>query len=94
VSLLDKITGNRPTRAYPRHVTFRLTASGGDKLQDYSGDPQSRVLIALETLKSSANLEEIARTSRLSVGQVERIIPRLVRAGFVTPASAADGDVF
>jgi len=93
MSILDRIARSRP-RTYPRHTAFRLTESGRDKLSDYTGDPQSRVLIALETRQASANIEEIAQTARLSVGQVEHTIPRMVRAGYVQPASAADGDVF
>ena len=93
MSILDRIA--RPQRrGFPRHLAFRLTEGGRDKLQDFTGDPQSRVLIALETRQASATVDEIAQTSRLSVGAVERMMPRLVQAGYVQPASAADGDVF
>jgi len=94
MSILDRIARPKPRGSIPRYTTFRLTESGRDKLQDYSGDAQSLILIALEASHASANVEEIARTCRLSVGQVERMIPNMVRAGYVQPATAGEADVF
>jgi len=94
MSILDRIARPKPRGSIPKHTTFRLTESGRDKLADYAGDPQSRILIALEVSHASVNVEEIARACRFGVGQVERLIPNLVRAGYVQPATAGEADVW
>lgn len=91
MSILDRL--QRQPQGYPKHATFRLTESGRDKLQDYTGDPQSSMLVALET-RGSCTAQEIADASRLNCGQVERLLPRLVRGGFIQPVSALSSDVF
>jgi DNA-binding MarR family transcriptional regulator len=72
----------------PTNATFRLTQEGRDKLQEFGGDPKSRVLVALET-RGSSDIDEIAQTSGLSRGQVERLIPVLVRGGYIQYLSAS-----
>lgn len=79
MSILDKF---RRTRNIPSNATFRLTQEGRDKLQDFKGDAKSRVLVALET-EGTSNASEIATNSGLSKGQVERLIPSLVRGGYI-----------
>jgi len=86
--LFDRM--RRGSKAIPANATFRLTESGRDKLQEFSGDPQSRILVALET-RGSTNISEIAQASGLSRGQVERLVPTMVRGGYVVYISAAMG---
>jgi len=84
---------NKGTRNIPQNATFRLTQEGREKLQEYTGDPKSQILIALET-QGTSDIEEISRASRLSRGQVERVIPVLMRGGYVqyvSSSSVSDG---
>ena len=41
----------------PANATFRLTQEGREKLQEYTGDSKSQVLLALET-GGTSDLEE------------------------------------
>ena len=79
---------NRNKRTIPPNATFRLTQSGQEKLQEFSGDPKSRVLVALET-RGTSDIEEIASASGLSRGQVERMIPSMVRGGYISYITSA-----
>lgn len=67
--------------------TFRLTQQGREKLQEFMGDAKSQILVALET-RGSSDVAEIALASGLSRGQVERMIPGLLRGGYIQSASA------
>lgn len=71
----------------PPNATFRLTQSGQEKLQEFSGDPKSKVLVALET-RGTSDIDEIASVSGMSRGQVERLVPTLVRGGYIQYVSA------
>jgi hypothetical protein len=76
----------------PPGAAFRITEQGKDKLQEYGGDPKSRVLVALET-RGTSDVDEISKATGLTKGQVERLIPVLLRGGniqFVTNAMAGD----
>jgi len=79
MSILDKLKRNR---SIPPHATFRLTQEGRDKLQDFAGDPKSRIFMALET-RGTSTVDEISDASHLSRGQVERMIPGLVNGQYV-----------
>ena len=85
MSILDRLGKDRSK--INRYSSFRLTQEGREKVQEFGGDPKCRVLIALET-RGTANLEEIATSSGVSKGQVERILPALVRGGFIQNVSA------
>lgn len=75
---------DRQTKSHlPSNATFRLTQQGTEKLQKFTGDPESRILVALET-EGTCNAEEISQASQLSQGQVERIMSKLVNGGYVT----------
>jgi len=75
-------------KTLPANATFRLTQEGREKLQNYSGDSKSQVFMALET-QGTLDTGEIANYSGLSKGQVERLMPQLVRSGYVQIVSAA-----
>lgn len=79
---------NRGTKRIPQNATFRLTQEGQAKLQDYSGDPKSQILMALET-QGTSDIEEISKASGMNRGQVERFIPVLMRGGYVQYVSAS-----
>ena len=66
----------------PPNATFRLTQEGREKLQEFTGDGKSQVLVTLET-RGSSDVDEISQASGLSKGQVERLIPVLVRGGYI-----------
>jgi hypothetical protein len=80
---------NSPQKeTYSRHTTFRITEQGRDKLQDFTGDDKSNILVSLET-NGSCTMDEIADKSRVARGRVERLIPVLVKNGFIQPTGAA-----
>jgi len=83
MSILDRIRKG----GVPANATFRLTQEGREKLMQYGGDPKSRVLQALES-SGTSNTSEIAQASGLSRGQVERIMPSLIRGGYIQPITS------
>lgn len=85
MSVLDMF---RRGRNIPANATFRLTQEGREKLQDFKGDAKSRVLVALET-EGTSTAGEIAASSGLSKGQVEGMLPRLTRGGYIQYVSSA-----
>ena len=87
MSILDRFTRSKP-KTIPPNATFRLTQQGKEKLLDFASDPKSRVLVALET-HGTSDIDEISQISGLGRGQVERLIPSLVRGGYVTYVSAS-----
>ena len=91
MSILDRIKGNSNKRAIPPNATFRLTQEGREKLQDFGGDPKSRILMALET-HGTSDVDEISQASGLHRGQVERMIPAMTRAGFIQFTGRAFAD--
>jgi len=76
----------------PSNATFRLTQEGKEKLQEYTGDEKSRVLLDLET-GGTSDLEEISRRTGLNKGQVERIMMVLMRGGYVQYVGGASADL-
>ena len=78
----------RRAKSIPPNATFRLTQEGREKLQEFGGDPKSRVLMALET-RGTSDIEEIAQASSLSRSQVERFITPLMRGRYIQYISAA-----
>jgi len=88
VSVLDRF---RRGKNIPSNATFRLTQEGREKLQDFKGDAKSRILVALET-EGTSTASEIAAASGLSKGQVERMIPRLTRGGYIQYISGSTAE--
>lgn len=89
MSLVDQVLGRKCT--IPRNAMFRLTQSGAEKLADSDGTPKYRVMVALET-RGTSTVDEIADTSRMSRGSVERTIPVLISQGYVQRTNpAAEG---
>ena len=81
----------RKGKRIPPNATFRLTQEGREKLQDFGGDPKSRILTALET-RGTSDVDEISQASGLSKGQVERLVPGMIRGGYISYVSAAMED--
>lgn len=92
MSILDRFRANKGA-AIPRNATFRLTQEGKDKLQTYTGTPQARILVALETMGSSADVDELAGASGLGKGQVERNVLALIQKGYVQRVGSASVSV-
>ena len=78
-------------KGVPQNATFRLTENGREKLQQFTGDAKSQILVALET-GGTMDVEEISRTAQMSKGKVESIIPALVKGGYIQYVSASGGD--
>jgi predicted ArsR family transcriptional regulator len=76
----------RKSGNFPRNATVRITQQGTEKLQEYSGDPESKILITLES-SGTCNIVELAQKTGLSRGHVERILPKLISGGYVQIAS-------
>ena len=89
MSILGRF-GRKNNKAIPVNATFRLTQEGREKLQEFGGDPKSRILVALET-RGTSDIDEISQASGLSRGQVERFVPALARGGYVQYVSASMG---
>ena len=88
MSILERF---RRSKNIPANASFRLTQDGREKLQEFGGDPKSRVLVALET-RGTSDIDDIAQASGLSRGEVERLVPKLVRGGYVQYITAGMGD--
>jgi len=82
MSILHRLNPPPTNPPIPPNATFRLTQEGREKLQDFGGDPKSRILMALET-HGTSDVDEIAQASGLRRGMVERMIPAMTRAGFI-----------
>lgn len=80
----------RGKRKVPANASFRLTQEGREKLQDFSGDPKSQILVTLET-QGTCDIDELSQHSGLSRGQVERIVPGLIRGGYIQYMSSSMG---
>ena len=82
----------RKTKRIPPNATFRLTQEGREKSQEFGGDPKSRILVSLET-RGTSDIDEISQASGVSKGQVERLIPGMIRGGYIQYVSAVQEDV-
>ena len=80
----------RGRRKIPPNASFRLTQEGREKLQDFSGDPKSQILVTLET-QGTCDIDELSQRSGLSRGQVEKMIPGLIRGGYIQYMSSSMG---
>ena len=81
---------DRNKKQISRYDTFSITQSGRDKLQMYTGDTRSQLLVALET-EGSSNIDDLAKASGISRGQLEHIIPQLLRGRLIQTSSACEG---
>ena len=79
-------------KGIPPNATFRLTQEGREKLQEFGGDPKSRVLAALET-QGTSDINEISQTSGVSKGKVERLVPAMIKGGYIQYVSAVSEDL-
>jgi len=89
MGILDKIRGE--DKGIPVNASFRITEQGRDKLQEFSGNATSRILVALET-RGTSTINEISAASGVGRGQVERLVPKLITAGHVQYASSVTSD--
>jgi len=76
----------------PHDAALILTEQGKDALGEYGGDVKGRIMLALET-RGSSDVNKISSASGLTVGQIEREVPSLIRSGYVRfVTSRAVGD--
>jgi DNA-binding MarR family transcriptional regulator len=75
----------------PKSTTFTLTQLGQSKAENFTGDERTRILMALES-QGASNTEEISRYARMSKGKVERIIPSLIKGGYIQPVRGEMSD--
>lgn len=90
MGFFDRIFHGKGAARIPANAAFRITEQGKDKLQEYGGDPKSRVLVTLET-RGTSDVDEISQASGLGRGQVERLIPVLLRGGYIQFVTGASG---
>ncbi len=90
MGLLDRLSLKK-SKSIPPNATFRLTQEGREKLQEFGGDPKSRILTALET-RGTSDIEEISQASGVPRGQVERFVPALIRGGYIQYVSAVSDE--
>jgi len=76
------IFGRNKKSSIPPGATFRITEQGREKLQEFGSDPKHRILMAFET-GGTSDIEQVSRASNESKGRVERLIPQLVRGGYI-----------
>ncbi len=69
-------------KGIPPNATFRLTQEGREKLQEFGGDPKSRILTAIET-NGTSDVSEISQASGVSKGKVENLIPGMIKGGYL-----------
>ena len=81
MGILDRFQRSAPP-AMDKRSAFRLTATGRGKIQEFSDDPHSRILVALEC-GGSQDVEELRSATGLSGGQLERVLPSLMRKGYI-----------
>ena len=77
---------NRNSSHISRHTTFVLTSSGRDRLEDFRGSNKDQILVSLET-KGSSTIDDIAQATGIPRGQIESILPGLMKGGFVQKAA-------
>lgn len=63
-------------KGIPSNAKFRITQEGIEKLQEFNGDPQSQVLMMLNT-RGTSDIMELSQATGLSRGKLEHIIPKL-----------------
>lgn len=68
----------------PREATFVLTQLGESKADNYTGDERTRLLLVLRT-NGASNTDEISRLAKISKGKVEKMIPILIKGGYIQP---------
>ena len=92
MSFFNRIFHGKGAATIPADAALVITEQGRDALQEYGGDPRSRILLALET-RGSCDIAKISASSGLTPGQVERAVPGLLNSGyarFVTTGMAGD----
>lgn len=93
MGLFDRRDDHRDT--INKNGWFSLTERGKERVSrfGYGNSPQDRLLVALECADSAATLDDMARFGHMSRGQVERLLPRLIKSGMVSDnAGYAGGD--
>ncbi len=78
-------------KGIPPNATFRLTQEGRGKAQEFGGDSKSRILVALET-RGTSDIDEICQASGVSKGQVEKLVPGMLRGGYIQYVSAESSE--
>ena len=82
MSFFNRIFRGKGGATIPVDAALVITEQGKDALQEYGGDPKSRILLALET-RGSCDVVKLSSTSGLTRGQVERAVPGLLHSGYV-----------
>ena len=83
------LVNNRNTRI-PKNASFRLTQGGREKLQEFKGDDKSNILVQLET-NGSSSVSELASSTGISRGKIEKLIPKLIDGGHIQYISGGQG---
>lgn len=87
--MLDRLSFRRRGRVtIPPNATFRLTQEGSDKIRDGNQSPQMRALIAIQTIGSSADVQEVASHAGMSRGAAEHAMIALAQKGYIQRVGA------
>lgn len=89
MSLLERF--RKKGRVVPPYATFAITQRGEEKIQDLTGDTRHRILVALQT-NGSSTLEEISRSSGISRGRTEKMLPIMVQQRLIQYVSSSSDD--
>ena len=87
MSFLDRVRGRQPS---VKTSLFRLTETGREKLGEFSGNTDSRILIAIEASGGSLKLDEIASQAQVSRGKLEHLLPIMCRQGLISIAGGGE----
>ena len=82
-----KFFGRR--NSIPSGATFTITQVGRKKVQEFSGDARSKILMVLE-MHGTCDVDEISKYSGINRGAVERLIPKLTRGGYIQYIKAGE----
>ena len=94
MNTMDNMSGGRSS--VNKNGWFGLTERGKSRVDEfgYGNSTQDRVLVGIECAGSACTIDDIARNCHISRGQVERVLPRLVKAGMVSDNSGYSGGEF
>lgn len=82
MSLFDNLFGKGN-----KNTAYRITPRGEDDLDRRlnSGDPEMRILLALEQ-DASCSIEVLSRRAQLPARAAEQVVKRLAAKGLISPA--------
>lgn len=75
-----------------KNAAFMITEQGREKLQQFTADTNSQILVTLET-NGSMSLKELSRATGVTVGDLERKVKILEGSGYITSLAGGGSDL-